>query len=246
MTLLAVPTIHVRHASLPDELQVRIRRYNPKTDLGTIIKRALHFLPPVDAIALLDTILRSVVLQSQLEVRVYRGLDGRPWPRDPLNPLVPLSVAAMVDRYGREALRRYEDHGVTSRKVITNAGIDYLMADWAGGASDINLFKFHGLGTATTAEAATQTALTTEITTAYNPDNTRATGTAVVQAGPTPDTIKLSGTNTLDGAATIEEHGIFTAVTAGTMWDRSLTGTQTLSASDSLQSDYTLTANSGG
>lgn len=237
------PTIHVKHGSLPDELQTRIRRYNPKTDLGSLVKAALRYLPTDHAKELLDAIQRAIVIQSQLEVRVLRGLDGVPWPRDPRNPLLPMPFDFATIR---AAARRYEDHGVVSRKVITNAGIDFLVDAWQN-IVELEIMKFHGLGTATTAEAATQTALTTEITTAYNPDNTRATGSLTEVAG-TPTKFKTSGTNTLDGAATIEEHAILSqaATGGGVMWDRSLTGTQTLSASDSLQSDYTLTANAGG
>lgn len=240
------PTIFVKHGSLPDELQTRIRHYNPKTDLGALVKAALAYLPREFAAELLDTIQRSVVIQSQLEVRVFRALDGRPWPRDPRRGLLhPVSVEEMARR---DPIWRtlFEDCGVTSKKLVTNAGIDYLIADMAGGAGDISSMKYHGLGTATTAEAATQTALTTELTTQYNPDSTRATGTNTANTGPTPDTITCSGTNTLDANATVEEHGLFSAASAGTLHDRSLTGTQTLSASDSLQTNYTWSPASGG
>ena len=56
------------------------------------------------------------------------------------------------------------------------------------------------------------------------------------------------GTNTVDASATIEEHGIFSNATVGSgvLWDRSLTGTQTLSESDSLQATYSMTASAGG
>jgi hypothetical protein len=246
-TSILVPTVLIKHGSLPDELQARIRNYDPKTDLGILIKRAAQLLPRVDALELLDAIQRSVVMQSELAIKIYRAVEGVAWAKTPDGqPSFARMVAAGFHR--DQLLASIEEHGVVSRKVITNAGIDFLMADWAAGASDINTFKYHGLGTATTAEAATQTALTTEITTAYNPDNTRATGTAVVNAAPNPDTITLTGTNTLDGAATIEEHAIFSqaATGGGTMWDRSLTGTQTLSANDALQAQYTLTANAGG
>lgn len=240
------PTIHVPNGSLPDELQTRIRRYDPRTDLGSLVKRALHFLPRDHAVELLDAIQRTLVIQTQLEVRVYRGRDGVAWPRDPMNPLLPMRLAAIRHGDMYDWRRRFEDYGVMSRRVITNAGIDFLVDAWQN-IVELEIMKFHGIGTATTAEAATQTALTTEITTAYNPDNTRATGTTTEVAG-TPTKFKTSGTNTLDGAATIEEHGVLSqaATGGGVLWDRSLTGTQTLSASDSLQTDYTLTANAGG
>lgn len=162
------------------------------------------------------------VLKSRLHVVVYRGdktEHGRP------------GDVEMV--------------GVTSRRVITNAGVAYLVDAWQG-TVEMEDMKYHGLGTATTAEAASQTALTTELTTQYSPTNsTRATGTLTESSAPVFVTV---GTNTVDASATIEEHGIFSNATVGSgvLWDRSLTGTQTLSASDSLQATYSMTASAGG
>lgn len=136
-----------------------------------------------------------------------------------------------------------EDLGIVSEKVITNAGVNYLTADFAGGANDVNLFKFHGFGTGATAEAAGDTALVTELTTQYAVDNTRPTGS---QASST-NTYTTVGTLSPDATVTIAEHGIFSAAAAGTLWDRSLTGTVALTGSaDSLQATYVLTCTSGG
>ena len=56
------------------------------------------------------------------------------------------------------------------------------------------------------------------------------------------DTIRLSDTFTVDGAATIEEFCLMaTASGAGTMWTRILTGTIVLASGDGLQTTYDLT-----
>lgn len=138
-----------------------------------------------------------------------------------------------------------EDLGLASLRVVTTAGVTYLAADMAAGASDINLFKFHGFGTGGTAEAAGDTALVTEETTQYNPDNTRPTGS---QASAT-NTYTTVATYSPDSGGTraITEHGLFTAITAGTLWDRSLFSVVNLvAASDSLQATYVATFPSGG
>lgn len=136
------------------------------------------------------------------------------------------------------------DYGLVSTRVVTTAGVNYLTADFAGGANDINLFKFHGIGTGATAEAIGDTALGTELTTQYNPDSTRATGS---QASAT-NTYTTVGTNTVDAAVAITEHGILTqaATGGGTLWDRSVFSAINLASGDSLQSTYVLTASSGG
>lgn len=136
--------------------------------------------------------------------------------------------------------------GLASLAVITTAGVNFLAADFAGGASDSNLFKFHGFGTGGTAEAIGDTALVTEVTTQYNPDSTRPTGS---QSSST-NTYTTVATFTPDSGGTIAvtEHGIFSASSAGTLWDRSLFSVVNVNAAtgDSLQSTYVATFSSGG
>ena len=204
-----------------DGLRKRLEAYNPRTDQGRVIKQAFRYLPPELAGEMLDTVLRSVVLESSLAVTVYRGPKTR---------------------YGRPG--DVEPQGITSRKVITDAGVAFLVDAWQNSTEMENL-KFHALGTSSAAEAANQTALTTELTTQYQTDNTRATGTTTENAA---NVFRSVGTNTLDASATINEHGLMSqaATGGGTLWDRSLTGAQTLSASDSLQTTYDMTATAGG
>lgn len=160
-------------------------------------------------------------------------------------------IHGMPFMYGALWLKRIrggdivEDLGLASLRVVTTAGVTYIAADIAGGASDSNLFKFHGFGTGGTAEASGDTALVTELTTQYNPDNTRPTGS---QASAT-NTYTTVATLTPDSGGTIAvtEHGIFTATSAGTLLDRSLFSAVNLVAgSDSLQATYVLTLPAGG
>lgn len=136
------------------------------------------------------------------------------------------------------------EYGLISTRVVTTAGVTYIAADIAGGASDSNLFKFHGLGTGTNAEASGDTALQTESTTALNPDSTRATGS---QASST-NTYTTVGTNTFDATAAVTEHGIFTqaATGGGTLLDRSVFSAINVASGDSIQSTYVLTLSAGG
>ena len=161
------------------------------------------------------------VLKSRLHVAVYRG------PRSEFG--TPGSV---------------ENHGIVSRKVITDTGVAYLVDAWQNSVEMENM-KYHGIGTGSTAEAASQTALTTESTTALNPDSTRATGTTTEASAAVFRTV---GTATVDATTAVAEHGIFSqaATGGGVMWDRSLTGTQNLSSGDSLQATYDCTVSSGG
>src|SRR5262245_60376473 len=73
------------------------------------------------------------------------------------------------------------DYGLASMRVVTDTGVGFIVDSFQN-LTELENMKFHGLGTGGTAEAATQTALVTELTTAYNPDNTRATGTTAEAA----------------------------------------------------------------
>lgn len=137
-----------------------------------------------------------------------------------------------------------EDYGVVSEKVVTDVGVGYIV-DAFQNSTELENMKFHGIGTGSTAEAAGDTALVTELTTEYNPNSTRATGSTTENGA---NVYRTVGTNTLDGTpgAALREHGIFSASSAGVLLDRSVYGAITLSTNDSLQSTYDLTFTSGG
>ncbi len=137
------------------------------------------------------------------------------------------------------------DYEVVSYRVITDAGVAYYVDDWDGGANVIDNFNYHGCGTGTNAEAAGDTALQTESTTALNPDNTRATGT---KSQPAANQFRSIGTLTFDAGAAVVEHGFFNqaATGGGTLWDRSTFAAINVVPGDSIQFTYTGTHSSGG
>lgn len=138
-----------------------------------------------------------------------------------------------------------EDLGLVSLQVVTSAGVNYLAADMAAGASDINLFKFHGFGSGTNAESSSDTALQTEFTTEYATDSTRPTGSQNAST----NTYTTVATFSPDANAAVTEHGILTqaATGGGTLWDRSKFSVVNLVGSaDSLQATYVATFAAGG
>jgi len=105
--------------------------------------------------------------------------------------------------------------------------------------TNIANLEFHGLGTSATAIGETDGGCLTELTTQYNPDNTRATGSQTTNG---TNVYRTVGTNTVDAGATIQEFCLMdTSTGAGNMWTRILTGTVTLAASDALVTTYDLT-----
>lgn len=139
---------------------------------------------------------------------------------------------------------RWLNYGTVSYRVITDAGVAYIV-DAFQNTTELENLKYHGLGTGTTAEAATQTALVTELTTEYNPNSTRATGTT---AETSANIYQSVATNTVDAAAAVTEQGLFSqaATGGGTMFDRSVFSVINLASGDSLQTTYLGTFSSGG
>lgn len=138
------------------------------------------------------------------------------------------------------------NYGVLSYRVVTDAGVAYIVDDFdnAAGSADVSNFNYHGCGTGTTAEAAGDTALVTESTTALNPDSTRATGT---RSQPAANQFRSVGTLTFDASAAVTEHGLFTAsgTGTGTLLDRSVFSAINVVSGDSIQFTYTITFTSG-
>jgi len=135
------------------------------------------------------------------------------------------------------------DLGVLSYRKVTDNGVQFITDAWRN-TVELEIMKYHGCGTGTTAEATADTALVTESTTALNPDSTRATGTLAGSGA----TFTSVGTATFDATAAITEHGLFSqsATGGGTLFDRSVFSAINVVSGDSIQFTYTVTLTSGG
>lgn len=224
--MIATQGIVARDLRLPEELTAG-RNWSPRSELGRVVRDCLRYLPREQAEALLERVTSCAVVESQLAIRIFRRCEEHG-----------IWNCACPDLW-----QRTEDHGVVSRKLVTDVGVGYIV-DAFQNIVELENMKYHGLGTSAAAEAVGNTGLTTELTTQYNPDSTRATGTTI--EGATANVYRTVATNTVDAACTIEEHGIFSATSAGVLLDRSLTGTKTLASGEGLQSTYDLTLTSGG
>jgi hypothetical protein len=137
------------------------------------------------------------------------------------------------------------DLGCVGSRVVTTAGVNYLRDDFAAGAggADISLFKYHACGTGTTAEAIGDTTLVTECTTALAPDSTRGVGTQVNSVAKTYSSV---ATMSFDAAAAVTEHGLFSAASAGTLWDRTVFAAINVDNGGSIVFTYSLVIADGG
>ena len=134
---------------------------------------------------------------------------------------------------------------LASLRVVTNVGVGKIVDAFDVGVGyTLSNFNYHGIGTGAVAEAVGDTALGTELTTEYNPNSTRATGT---QSQPSANVYRSLGTNAVDAAVAITEHGLLSqaATGGGDLWDRSVFAVINLSSGDSLQTTYDATFPAG-
>lgn len=123
--------------------------------------------------------------------------------------------------------------------IVTTAGVNYMASDFASGGvtPTISGFKFHDSGTGTVAAAVGDTALGTPAGPA------RVSGTPT---NPTANQYRSVATIPYTATLAITEWGLFSASTAGTLWDRRVFTAVNVVNGDSIQFTYTLTVNNGG
>lgn len=136
----------------------------------------------------------------------------------------------------RRADGTVEDLGVVSRRVVTNGGVGFIV-DALQNLTELENLNFHDCGTGTTAEAAGDSALVTPY------GGARATGT---QSEPASNQYRTVGTISFTSTLAITEHGLFSASSAGVLFDRSVFTAINVVNGDSIQFTYTLTVTAGG
>jgi hypothetical protein len=147
---------------------------------------------------------------------------------------------ATVDRNGQQ-----QDLGLAGCRVVTTAGVNFIV-DAFQNLTELENMKYHGVGTGTTAEASSQTALVTELTTQYASSGTRPTGSLGEQAG-NSNVFETAATISVSATVALTEHGIFSQATVGgTMLDRTLFSAVNLASGESLQATYDFTITAGG
>jgi hypothetical protein len=129
-----------------------------------------------------------------------------------------------------------EDLGVVSRRVVTNNGVGFL-TDAFQNLVEIENMNWHDCGTGVGAENQTDTGLGTPF------GGSRVSGT---QSEPSSNQYRTTATIPFTSTLAITEHGIFSASSGGTLWDRSVFSAVNVVNGESIQFQYTLTSNANG
>ena len=133
-----------------------------------------------------------------------------------------------------------EDYGLVSLRLVTTVGVRAVVDAMAGGNTPaIDSFTFHALGTGTVAAAAGDDDLGTGVEDRV--DSTDAAGSTESGNG----RYSTSAEVTAGADRAVTEHGLFSALTGGTMFDRSVFSVINLSNGDSLTTTYRVDFNSG-
>lgn len=127
------------------------------------------------------------------------------------------------------------DCGLISTKVVTTAGVGAIV-DAFQNSFELENFKYHAAGTGTTAEAAGDTAIETEV-------ESRATGSTT--EGASANIYKTVGTVSFTASRAVTEHGVFSASSAGTLLDRSVFSAINVVNGDAIEFTYELTFPAG-
>lgn len=127
------------------------------------------------------------------------------------------------------------DLGIVSRRLITNNGAAYIV-DAFQNLVELENMNYHASGTGTTAEAATDSALVSEVA-------TRVAGT---QSEPAANQYRTVATIPYTGTLAITEHGIFSASSVGVLLDRSVFSAINVVNGSSIEFTYTATVSAGG
>lgn len=128
------------------------------------------------------------------------------------------------------------NYGVVGRRVVTTAGMNYIVDELQSSAGIAN-FKYHDCGTGGTAEAAGDTALITPY------GGARTSGTQA--EGASANIYKSAGTIAFTTTKAVVEHGLFSASSAGTLLDRTVFSAINVNNGDSIAFSYEITFTAG-
>lgn len=131
------------------------------------------------------------------------------------------------------------DYGALGKRVVTDAGVAFLVDDWDSGAEEIGNMNFHDSGTGVSGEVVGDV----DLGTPAGP-TTRATGT---KSQPSANVIRSVGTIAYTSTLAITEHGLFSTSNRATddLWDRTVFSAINVVNGDSIQFTYDCTLTAG-
>jgi len=128
------------------------------------------------------------------------------------------------------------DLGPICARVVTDAGVAFLVDHWDDNSVNMSTVNFHDSGIGIVAENAADTGLGTPAGPA------RVAG---AKSQPSANVLRTIATIAYTATLAITEHGLFSALTAGTLWDRTVFAAINVVSGDSIQFTYDCTLTAG-
>lgn len=130
------------------------------------------------------------------------------------------------------------DYGIVGFRCVTQLGVAKMMGDWHSDTSTMYDVKYFGYGIVATAENTGDTTLYSEVETRDG---------ATMYLGGAGNSISFVTTHTYASAYTLREIGLLSALSNGTLWDRTvLSPTVTVAGGTAVEWTYVITAVAGG
>lgn len=178
----------------------------------------------------------GIHLEGELGVRVFRGLGSVV--RE-LARREDVDFDKLPDYKQKEWVEKAKayilaEEGGKGPNTVTDAGVAFFVDDWDGGTTDITNFNYHAMGTGgspPSTPAVTATALVTEV-------ESRVSGT---KSQPAANQFRTVATITATAPRTINEWGLFSASSSGTMFSSRWFTAISLAINDAIEFTYTFT-----
>jgi len=225
------------YSIMPHWLRVKSNQWKTELGLKYFGKKRGRQGPPQIADVLDEH--KATMIRGELEVVIYRGLETK---AVEISGLSETGFNQLPDD-AKQRLRKQAKTLLKPEKVdvgpntVTDAGVAFLVDDWDNSVTDITNFNYHAMGTGGSppgTPAVTVTTLVTEV-------ETRTAGT---KSQPAANQIRTVGTITATAPRTVNEWGLFSAASAGTMWSSRWFTAIVLATNDAIEFTYSLTISS--
>ena len=133
---------------------------------------------------------------------------------------------------------RVVDYGLVSTRLITNAFVDFMVAQLQTETSEWGDFKYHDSGIGVTPAAVGDTAIETTA------GEARVAGSQ--EEGASTNIYKSIGTVSYTTTKAVTEHGLFSQLEGTTLMDHHVFSALNVENGDSIQYTYNLTCSAGG
>jgi len=225
------------YTHLPLRLRIKVNEWKTGIGLKYFKKKRGRQGPVKPSDTMIET--SGVMWSGQLQAKIYRGLVAKAveisgMPFEAYEKLPEEAKQRLLNQAKGLVESEIVDEG---HNTVTDAGVAFLVDDWDNNAQDITTMNFHAMGTGgspPSTPAVTATTLVTEV-------ESRVAGT---KSQPAANQIRTVATITATAPRTVNEWGLLSASSGGTLWSTRWFTAIVLATNDAIEFTYTFTLTS--